>query len=66
VEAAWKQAGLIGARMTGAGFGGCTVNIVNENYVEAFIDNVGKIYMDMTGLKADFYVVESGGGPVIL
>ena len=52
--------------MTGAGFGGCTVNIVNENYVEAFIDNVGKIYMDMTGLKADFYVVESGGGPVIL
>jgi galactokinase len=65
-EAAWKQAGLIGARMTGAGFGGCTVNIVNENYVEAFIDNVGKIYMDMTGLKADFYVVESGGGPVIL
>ncbi|NLL00775.1 MAG: galactokinase [Clostridiales bacterium] len=63
VEAAWEQEGVIGARMTGAGFGGCTVNIVNKDYVEQFISNVGRLYEDKTGLKADFYVVEVGGGP---
>ncbi len=62
-EAAWEQEGVIGARMTGAGFGGCTVNIVINDYVEQFINNVGRIYEDKTGLKADFYVVEVGGGP---
>ena len=66
VEAAWEQDGVIGARMTGAGFGGCTVNIVSKNHVEAFIVNVGKKYKDITGLKADFYDVESGGGPSLL
>lgn len=63
VEAAWSQDGLIGARMTGAGFGGCTVNIVGEEYIDTFIDNVGMLYKEKTGLKADFYVVEIGGGP---
>lgn len=63
VEAAWQQNGVLGARMTGAGFGGCTVNIVDTDSVEVFIDNVGRIYEDKTGLKADFYVVEIGGGP---
>lgn len=63
VEAAWEQEGLIGARMTGAGFGGCTVNIVENDYIEAFIENVGRIYNERTGLKADFYVVDIGGGP---
>ena len=63
VAAAWEQDGLIGARMTGAGFGGCTVNIVAEEYIDAFIDNVGRQYKGKTGLKADFYVLEIGGGP---
>ncbi|NLO10778.1 MAG: galactokinase, partial [Clostridiales bacterium] len=62
-EAAWKEDGLIGARMTGAGFGGCTVNIVDAEYVEAFKENVGRIYEENTGLSADFYVVDIGGGP---
>ena len=64
VEAAWKQDGIIGARMTGAGFGGCTVNIIDAGYIEEFIDNVGTIYKEKTGLSADFYVVDIGGGPV--
>lgn len=63
VEAAWKQEGVIGARMTGAGFGGCTVNIVDEKYIDTFINNVGAQYKEKTGLKADFYVVDIGGGP---
>lgn len=62
-EAALMQEGVTGARMTGAGFGGCTVNIVDEEYVDRFIENVGKIYEEKTGLKADFYVVKSGNGP---
>lgn len=63
VEVAWQQEGLIGARMTGAGFGGCTVNIVKEDYVQQFIDNVGKAYEEKIGYKADFYVIDIGGGP---
>lgn len=62
-EAAWKQDGVIGARMTGAGFGGCTVNIVKVDKVDQFIDEVGRFYEMKTGLKADFYVVDIGGGP---
>lgn len=63
VEAAWKQPGVIGARMTGAGFGGCTVAIVKNEAVDAFIENVGKIYKEKIGWDADFYVVEIGDGP---
>lgn len=63
VEAAWKQEGVIGARMTGAGFGGCTVNIVKNDAIDAFIANVGKVYEEKIGYKADFYVVEIGDGP---
>lgn len=62
-EAALLQEGVIGTRMTGAGFGGCTVNIVNDDCVDKFIENVGRIYSEKTGLKADFYVVKSGDGP---
>lgn len=66
VEASWKQSGVIGSRMTGAGFGGCTVSIVKEDCVEAFIEQVGAIYKEKIGYQADFYVVEVGGGPCTL
>lgn len=62
VEAAWEQDGVIGSRMTGAGFGGCTVSIVKEEAIEAFIKNVGEIYEKEIGYAADFYVVEIGDG----
>ena len=66
VESAWKQEGVIGARMTGAGFGGCAVSIVKADKIDAFIENVGKEYEQKIGYKADFYVVEIGSGPVRL
>ena len=62
VEAAWKQEGVIGSRMTGAGFGGCTVSIVKEEAIDGFIKNVGEIYEKEIGYAADFYVVEIGDG----
>ncbi len=66
VEAALKQEGVIGARMTGAGFGGCAVSIVKEAAVDSFIQKVGQEYLEKIGYAADFYVVEVGDGPVIL
>ncbi|MCI8448020.1 MAG: galactokinase [Eubacterium sp.] len=66
VEEAWKVEGVIGSRMTGAGFGGCTVSIVKDEAVEAFIEQVGKAYKEKIGYEGDFYVVEIGGGPARL
>ena len=66
VEESWKQEGVIGSRMTGAGFGGCTVSIVEETAVERFIAKVGGAYEKKIGYAADFYVVEIGDGPVVL
>ncbi|MBQ7838989.1 MAG: galactokinase [Lachnospiraceae bacterium] len=66
VEEAWKVDGVIGSRMTGAGFGGCTVSLVKDEAVETFKEQVGKVYLDKIGYAADFYVVEIGDGPVIL
>lgn len=66
VEEAWKVEGVIGSRMTGAGFGGCTVSIVKDEAIEAFKEQVGKTYLEKIGYAADFYVVEIGNGPVIL
>lgn len=63
--AAWKQKGVLGSRITGGGFGGCTVSLVEEQWIDNFVEQVGKEYTDKTGLKADFYVVEIGGGPVV-
>lgn len=62
VEEAWKIDGTIGARMTGGGFGGCTVNIVKNNVIDGFVDQVGRNYTDKTGLKASFYIVSIGDG----
>ena len=63
VEEAWKVDGVIGSRMTGAGFGGCTVSIVKDEAVDTFIEQVGKVYKEKIGYAADFYVVEIGDGP---
>ena len=63
VEEAWKINGVIGSRMTGAGFGGCTVSIVKDEAIDAFIEAVGKAYREKIGYAADFYVVEIGDGP---
>ena len=63
VEEAWKVEGVIGSRMTGAGFGGCTVSIVKDEAVDTFIAQVGKAYEEKIGYAADFYVVEIGDGP---
>lgn len=63
VASALRQKGVIGARMTGAGFGGCAVALVREEDVKAFKENVAEEYREQTGLDAGFYVVEAGGGP---
>jgi galactokinase len=66
VGEAWKVPGVIGSRMTGAGFGGCSVSIVKDESVDAFIQYVGEAYNKKIGYAADFYVVEIGDGPRIL
>ena len=66
VEAAWKVDGVIGSRMTGAGFGGCTVSIVKDEAIDTFQKVVGENYKETIGYEADFYVVEVGNGPVVL
>jgi len=65
-EEAWKVDGVIGSRMTGAGFGGCSVSIVKNDAVDTFIEQVGRAYEAKIGYAADFYVVEIGDGPVRL
>lgn len=63
VDEAWKIDGVIGSRITGGGFGGCTVSIVKDGAVEEFKAKVGAAYQERVGKKADFYVVEIGDGP---
>ena len=66
VNLAWSVDGVIGSRITGGGFGGCTVSIVRNDAVDTFIDKVGKGYKEKTGHEAEFYVVEIGDGAGVL
>ena len=59
---ALKVDGVLGSRMTGAGFGGCTVSLVKDDAVDTFIDRLGKIYLDKVGYEASFYITEIGDG----
>lgn len=62
VELAWSMEGVIGSRITGGGFGGCTVSIVKNEAVDSFIETIGSKYEEKVGHKAEFYVVEIGDG----
>lgn len=62
VEEAWKISGVIGSRITGGGFGGCTVSLVRNDAIDSFMEQVGSAYRQKTGIEADFYVVEIGDG----
>lgn len=66
VDAAMQQEGVYGARMTGAGFGGCAIAIVKKSKIDTFIQNVKKIYKENSEYYADVYMVEIGNGPQIL
>jgi galactokinase len=63
VEAAWQEEGVVGARMTGAGFGGCAIAIVENQALPRFIENVGAIYKEKIGYDAAFYTANIGKGP---
>ncbi len=63
VEEAWKIDGVVGSRITGGGFGGCTVSIVKNDAVEEFKEKLGKAYMERVGKEASFYLVDIGNGP---
>ncbi|MBR3769556.1 MAG: galactokinase [Lachnospiraceae bacterium] len=66
VDAAWKVDGVIGSRITGGGFGGCTVSIVKDEAIDNFKEKVGKAYVEKVGYEPDFYIVEIGCGPYVL
>ena len=63
VEEAWKIDGVVGSRITGGGFGGCTVSIVKNEAVEEFQEKLGKAYKERVGKEASFYLVDIGNGP---
>ena len=63
---AWEQEGVLGARMTGAGFGGCAIALVRKDAVEAFQKNVGQNYEEVVGYAPSFYIAEIAGGSRVL
>ncbi|MEG0190413.1 MAG: galactokinase [Lachnospiraceae bacterium] len=66
VDLAWNTKGVVGSRITGGGFGGCTVSIVKNEVVDAFVETIGRAYEEQVGHKAEFYVVEIGEGAHVL
>ena len=62
VELAWKIPGVLGSRITGGGFGGCTVSIVKDESIDTFIETIGKTYLEKVGHEAEFYTVDIGDG----
>lgn len=66
VDLAWETEGVIGSRITGGGFGGCTVSIVKNDAVDNFISKIGAAYKEKVGHEAEFYVVDIGDGAGIL
>lgn len=66
VDLAWETEGVIGSRITGGGFGGCTVSIVKNEAVDGFIKNIGEQYLAKVGHEAEFYVVDIGDGARVL
>ena len=66
VDLAQAMPGVIGSRITGGGFGGCTVSIVEEGTVDKFIEEIGKTYKEKVGHEAEFYVVDIGDGAKIV
>ena len=63
VSSALKQPGVLGARMTGAGFGGCAIALVENPHVEEFIQKVGAEYKAAIGYEASFYIASTSDGP---
>ncbi|MBQ4282907.1 MAG: galactokinase [Lachnospira sp.] len=63
VSTALKQPGVLGARMTGAGFGGCAIALVKADCIDDFIANTGREYLETIGYSADFYIADIGNGP---
>ena len=66
VDLAQAMQGVVGSRITGGGFGGCTVSIVKNDTVDKFIEEIGKAYKEKVGHEAEFYVVEIGDGAKII
>ena len=62
VDLAWKIPGVLGSRITGGGFGGCTVSIVKDESIDTFIETLGKTYLEKVGHEAEFYTVDIGDG----
>lgn len=66
VHTAWAQEGVLGARMTGAGFGGCGIAIVAKDKVDAFKEQVGCVYTETIGYPPQFYIAEISSGARVL
>lgn len=57
---------VLGARMMGGGFGGCTINVVKEKEIDALVDKLSSLYLNEFGLKLDAYIVETGNGVEVI
>ena len=62
IDLAWKIPGVLGSRITGGGFGGCTDSIVKDESIDTFIETIGKTYLEKVGHEAEFYTVDIGDG----